>query len=575
MARSLSFATAISLILFVAGCGKGSAPVQSTTEVPAISSIAVSCTPSSIQVGQTSQCAVTVSGSGAYSQSVTWSATNGTISSGGVFTPSGAGSATITATSAQDTTRFGTAAVSVASASSGSSVTSVSVSCSPSAISNTQTSACTANVSGTGSYSTAVTWSATGGSITSGGVFTPSGAGTATVSAKSVQDTTKFGTATVTVSAPASTITSVSVNCNPASIQPSQTSTCTANVAGTGSYNSAVTWSATGGTITSTGVFTPSGAGTATIKANSVQDTTKTGSATVTIGSTIRTVFIILMENQNWNTSVAGNFNSSNAPYIMNTIIPNGATANNYTMVNSGASEPNYKWLEAGDDFGQTTDNDPSSANSISTTQHLATYLNNAGISWKAYIENIDGTSCPLSSSYNSVSSATTIGGGAANYYAKHNPFVFFNDLTDNLSSTSTTCISHVRPYGELANDLSNGTVARYNFIVPNGTDDMHDSSIKTGDTWLSQNVPAILGSSAYQNNGALFILWDESANESGTLPLFVLSPLIKSAGYSNSIQYNHNSTLLTLEKIFGVGPCLGNACGATDISDLFISGAF
>jgi hypothetical protein len=336
-----------------------------------------------------------------------------------------------------------------------------------------------------------------------------------------------------------------------------------------------VTWSATGGTITAGGVFTPSGAGTASVTATSVQDTTKTGSATVMIGSTVQTVFIILMENQNWNTSVAGNFNSSNAPYIMNTIVPNGATANTYRMVNSGPSEPNYKWLEAGDDFGQTTDDDPSSANSISTTQHLVTYLNNAGISWKAYVENIDGTKCPLASSLNSLSSATTIGGGPANYYAKHNPFVFFNDITNNLSSTSTTCINHVRPYGELANDISSGTVARYNFIVPNGTDDMHDSSIKTGDTWLSQNVPVILGSSAYQNNGALFILWDESANESGTLPLFVLSPLIKSAGYSNSIQYNHNSTLLTLEEIFGVGPCLRNACGATDLSDLFVSGAF
>lgn len=490
MARSLLLAISISMTFLAAGCGK-SAPTQSTSESAAITSIAVSCNPSSIQVGQSSQCAATVSGSGSFSQSVTWKATNGTISAGGMFTPAGSGSATITAISVQDTAKSGTAAVSVGSASSGSSVSSVSVSCSPSTISNAQTSTCTANVSGTGSYSSAVTWSATGGSITAGGVYTAAGAGAAIITA------------------------------------------------------------------------------------TSVQDTSKSGSATVTVGSTVRTVFIILMENQNWNTSVAGNFNSSNAPYIMNTIIPNGATANNYTMVNAGPSEPNYKWLEAGDDFGQTTDDDPSPTNSISTTQHLVTYLNNAGISWKAYVENIDGTKCPLVSSLNSLNSASTIGGGAANYYAKHNPFVFFNDVTNNLSSTSSTCISHVRPYGELANDLSSGAVARYNFIVPNGTDDMHDSNIKTGDTWLSQNVPAILGSSAYQNNGALFILWDESANESGTLPLLVLSPLIKSAGYSNSIQYNHSSTLLTLEKIFGVGPCLGKACGATDLSDLFASGAF
>jgi len=281
------------------------------------------------------------------------------------------------------------------------------------------------------------------------------------------------------------------------------------------------------------------------------------------------------MENQNWNTSAPGTFTSSNAPYILNSIMPSGGTANNYTMVNNGPSEPNYKWLEAGTDFGQTTDNDPSSSNSTSTTQHLVTYLNSAGISWKAYIENIDGTHCPLTSNLNSISSATTIGGGSANYYAKHNPFVFFNDLTNNLSSTSANCISHLRPYSELATDLANGTVARYNFIIPNGTDDMHDSDVKTGDTWLSQNVPSILGSSNYQNNGVLFIVWDESSNDSGTLPFFVLSPLLKSAGYSNTIQYSHNSTLLTLEEIFGVGPCLGGACGATDLSDFFAPGVF
>ncbi len=289
----------------------------------------------------------------------------------------------------------------------------------------------------------------------------------------------------------------------------------------------------------------------------------------------IQTVFIILMENQNWNSSVAGTFTSSTAPYIMNTIVPAGATANNYIMVsgNDGPSEPNYKWLEAGSDFNQFSNDDPSSSNSISTTQHLVDYLTNAGISWKAYDESIDGLECPLVSNLNSFSSATTVGGGSANYYAKHVPFVFFDDLTNNLSSTSTTCINHLRPYSELATDLANGTVASYNFITPNGTDDMHDTDITTGDTWLSQNIPMILNSTAYQNNGAIFIAWDESANDAGTLPFFVLSPLVKSAGYSNSIQYSHSSTLLTFQEIFGVGPCLADACNATDLSDLFQPG--
>jgi hypothetical protein len=95
---------------------------------------------------------------------------------------------------------------------------------------------------------------------------------------------------------------------------------------------------------------------------------------------------------------------------------------------------------------------------------------------------------------------------------------------------------------------------------------------IAAGDTWLSQNVPAILGSSAFQNNGALFITWDESEGGDVPIGMIVLSPKAKGGGYSNSIAYTHSSTLRTMEEIFGVQPLLGDAVNATDLSDLFSS---
>ncbi|HXW56968.1 MAG TPA: alkaline phosphatase family protein, partial [Candidatus Cybelea sp.] len=283
----------------------------------------------------------------------------------------------------------------------------------------------------------------------------------------------------------------------------------------------------------------------------------------------MQTVFIILMENQN-----LSSFNTSTAPYEMGTLVPAGALATQYyDPPNSHPSEPNYVWLEAGGNEGLTTDNDPSVSNSTATTQHLATYLTQAGLSWREYAENITGTDCPLVSNENSLDSTST----SANYYARHLPFVFFQDLTDDESSTSATCIANIRPYSQLATDLANGTVARYNFITPNGTDDMHDSDIPTGDAWLAQNVPAILNSSAFKNNGVLIITFDEGIDSGsdgdGPIPMFVLSPLAKT-NYTNSIFYDHSSTLLTLQEIFGVGPCLQNACTATDLSDLFLPGA-
>ena len=120
-------------------------------------------------------------------------------------------------------------------------------------------------------------------------------------------------------------------------------------------------------------------------------------------------VFIILMENHNW-----ADITPAAAPYIRNSLVPMGAHAEQYfNPPGIHPSEPNYIWLEAGKNLGVTDDNDPS-VNHQSTTSHLVTLLNNAGISWKAYEEDIDGTTCPFVS---------------VNRYApKHDPFVFFDD---------------------------------------------------------------------------------------------------------------------------------------------------
>jgi phosphatidylinositol-3-phosphatase len=282
----------------------------------------------------------------------------------------------------------------------------------------------------------------------------------------------------------------------------------------------------------------------------------------------IRTVFIILMENHNWTgdgtLDIKGN---PQAPYINNTLLPIASHAESYyNPPNLHPSLPNYLWLEAGTNFGILNDGLPSQ-NSQTTTQHLVTLLKNAGISWKAYEENINGTDCPL------VNEGPIDPNGSQLYAPKHDAFVYFDDVTGNQNSNSSYCISHVRPYTELAADLQNNNVASYNFITPNLCDDMHDSctggNIPDGDTWLSKNVPAIMNSGAYQN-GALFITWDEADEGDGPIGMIVLSPFAKGGGYSNQIHYTHGSTLRTLQEIFAVTPLLGDAGKETDLKDLF-----
>jgi hypothetical protein len=81
-------------------------------------------------------------------------------------------------------------------------------------------------------------------------------------------------------------ISSVSVTCLPSPILVSQTSSCSANVAGAGAYDPSVTWSASSGTIDQNGIYAaPSNPLTATIKATSNQDATKFGTTTVTVNS--------------------------------------------------------------------------------------------------------------------------------------------------------------------------------------------------------------------------------------------------------------------------------------------------
>lgn len=65
---------------------------------------------------------------------------------------------------------------------------------------------------GTGNYNVGVNWTATGGSITAEGVFTPNVGGTANITATSMEDSTKSGSAQIAVTLVAPTITAIDPN---------------------------------------------------------------------------------------------------------------------------------------------------------------------------------------------------------------------------------------------------------------------------------------------------------------------------------------------------------------------------
>lgn len=293
---------------------------------------------------------------------------------------------------------------------------------------------------------------------------------------------------------------------------------------------------------------------------------------TPTTTHSIHTVFVIVMENHNWSNILGSPY----APYINKTLLPIAAQARKYyNPPGNHPSLPNYLWMEAGKNSG-ITDDDAPVYHEQSTTDHLVTRLHNMGIGWKAYAEGIGWTQCPLADS--------------ALYAVRHNPFVYFDDVTENLNPDSAYCIAHVRPFTQLLTDISHNAVPSYAFIIPNLCDDMHQScnggnQILQGDTWLAKYLPVILSSAAYVNGGAVFIVWDEGngADDStttttaegedpadGPIGMIVLSPYAKH-GYSNNILYNHGALLRTVEEIFGIVPPMpGDIAHDADLSDLF-----
>lgn len=267
------------------------------------------------------------------------------------------------------------------------------------------------------------------------------------------------------------------------------------------------------------------------------------------------TVFTIALENHS-RSQILGN---KHAPYI-NQLAKLGAVANGYHDPYVHPSEANYLWMVSGENFGVLDDEDPA-VHSLNSTSHLADQIEMAGLTWRSYQESM-GAPCGLRSH--------------GRYAAKHDPFVFFNDVNGWDGTTfqkSERCEQHVVDYTVLDKDIAAGTVPKYVFITPNLDDDMHDGSVAEGDAWLAREVPKILASDAYKHGGVLFVLWDEGGGTPAhdDPPFIAVSPNIEPGTVSRK-DYDTSSYLKTVEAILGLGmlPCDNTRADVATMDDLF-----
>ena len=286
---------------------------KTVTVQPGSQPVSVSISPVSTTVssGGSVQFAAAVTNSS--NQAVTWSTTAGSISGAGLFAAPAVSTTTtitVTATSVAAPSKSASATVTVQP-----SVVRhrISVAVSPTSVTTSSggTLQFTATVANTSNQ--AVTWSTTDGTISGTGLLTApvvSTSTTVTVTATSVASTSKSASATVTVQPAASPVMSVAVAPAVASVASDGTQQFTATVSNT--TNQAVTWTATAGTISSTGRFTaPAVSANTTVKvlATSVADPSKSAIATVSVQAS-GTVGTAPGQTVQFNNSFAGSANT-------------------------------------------------------------------------------------------------------------------------------------------------------------------------------------------------------------------------------------------------------------------------
>lgn len=319
----------------------------------------------------------------------------------------------------------------------------------------------------------------------------------------------------------------------------------------------------------------------------------------------VKHVFLVVLENQSYGTTFGAN---SRAPFLAQTLPAQGALVPNYYGIGH-SSLPNYIALIGAQAPNRDTQLDCPIFSEFRLTQNtldahgqalgrgcvypsmvksLADQLEQKGLSWKAYMEDMgnDPSRESPTCGHVPVGAREKSYNAAANdkYAARHNPFLFFHAVIDDQSR----CDSHIVNLKKLAGDLqSAATTANYSFITPNLCNDGHDPECTGGgpggmtaaNAFLEKWVPLITGSPAFRNDGLLIVTFDETdmvgsdgstacCNEEplagstyppglngpggGRIGAVMLSPFIKPGTVSNE-PYNHYSLLRTVEDFFGL----------------------
>jgi hypothetical protein len=243
-------------------------------------------------------------------------------------------------------------------------------------------------------------------------------------------------------------------------------------------------------------------------------------------------VTIVVMENHDYDL-VAG---SPDAPYFNKKLVPQGALLRNSHAIGH-PSEPNYLALFSGSTHGLTGDPCPVYFSSSNVASELAA----ASKTFAGYSESMprDGYKGCYSGLYD----------------RNHNPWVEF---------------TNVPPADNLIYKGFPTSPPSFVWITPNLCHDTHDCSVKTGDAWLSKNLPPIIAWNE-THGGLLILTWDEADpdNSGANHIATVLVGSMVRQGAKDAARVDHYGVLRTIETIFGL-PCIDKECSARPITGVW-----
>jgi hypothetical protein len=296
-------------------------------------------------------------------------------------------------------------------------------------------------------------------------------------------------------------------------------------------------------------------------------------------------VFLIIGENTTYD-----HLNSTNAPYLMNTVRPQAAWLTQYYAATHW-SQANYVALISGQ-FTPCEQQD-GGLSCHQNVDNLFHQLDVAKLTWKTWLE--AGTAKCDTGSGGSCTSNTAC--PLTGFYTTGNPAINFDDIEGpngvfSATTPSQECLQNDVPAGD-ENDpmgifnraLATGRIANFNFVIPNGCEDGESVCQPTGnrytqfDDFLAREVPLIEQSPAFGPNDVIIITYDEDQRagglaqkngfgEGGNVLCALLGPAVNPGEYTDT--FYHYSLLRTLEDGFALSSYVGYAHEVTPINTIW-----